>query len=318
MSEYSGYLVFNQIHQLESDFELSNISRCFDDETNEQSDPLQLEDSIKEVLLPARTVDQPVPREFLRIMDDEVRWFRYKVREFTEETGIDSDGEQTTVHIPNNRICDIFITSKGYVFFKGTKSDLNRVTDGFYTKLRDNGLDSTATELEFDPDFFLWLIYNQSQDISGSLLISRLTDAEVVGEQDAVGRVNQVSGSDNVARSAPVLTGLLRGKKITMVGGIFEVGGIQMSVDIRSEGRIHIKSDKDISKLESEGRIVTSVSFLHEFCNLYDSWKSLPNSERYPPTAFFNQIYEGLGEAGFNLEFSVESVLEEYKQKRGE
>ncbi|MFY4811615.1 hypothetical protein ACOJIV_02760 [Haloarcula sp. AONF1] len=321
MPEFSGYLVFNQIDRLRGEVDLDALSSQIPFESKGENSPKEPRRSIREVMLPARTVDEPVPREFLRVLDEEVRWFKYTLEEFRAEEGIDEDGEISTFYVREQIECDIFITSDGYVFFKGSQSDLQHVVELFYERLREVGAADNSRQLEFSSDFLLWLLYmyNSGDSPPAEVEVDQLTDARVVGPpNESGGRSNRVSGSTDVGRSAPILTGILAGKQISMLGGVFTVGGLSLNADIEESGRVHIKSEYDMVQLESEGRVVSSVTFLRELCNLWEQWRDLPPSEQFPPDEFFEQMYHDLNAAGVEVQFSLEPIIEEYRQKRGE
>ena len=140
----------------------------------------------------------------------------------------------------------------------------------------------------------------------------------MTGEGDRLGEINRVSGSRDVSRSAPVLTGILTGKELEMLGGVFQISDLQLRADIESQGRIHIKSKSGIEHLSEEGRVISAVMFLSAFCELYATWIELDQTNRYPPAGFFEKIYKNLEEVGVGFNQSIEPVLERYKDKRGE
>ncbi|QGA81816.1 hypothetical protein [Halomicrobium sp. LC1Hm] len=320
MPEYSGYLVFNQIYKLESEIDLEKFSKEFTFNTEQRGTPSEPQRSVSEVMLPARTVDEPLPREFLRILDEEVRWFKYTIEEFREQKGLDDQGEPATFYVRDERNCDIFVTSDGYLFFKGPSGIVDESTQMVLKRLETSELNTLFEEVEFTPDFLLWLmyVYNSNNSLPSKIQIKRLTDAKVIGDQSEFGKSNRVSGSVDASLSAPVLTGILVGKDMAMIGGIFNLEGVMLTVDVESDGRVHIKSGQDLSEFGSEGRIVSSITFLRELCILWEHWCSLPPNKKYPPDDFFINSYERLQSAGVNVDYNIDPVIDEYRQKRGE
>ncbi|WP_158055873.1 hypothetical protein [Halorussus halophilus] len=318
MVDYNGLLLFNQIHQLSSPIELDSFGNKLTMEIKDEVEPTQKQESIEEIFLPARTLDEPLPKYFFRFLDEECRWFRYTVRELKAEEGINTDGDLSTFYKPEERTCDIFLTSGGYVFFRGAKSEIQGFVDRFYSRLRDIGINRHHKEIRFDSDYLLWIFYHYrlNKSLPTELGVDLLTDAKVVGDRDRVGSFNRVSGSTDVGKSAPVLTGILNGKNISMLGGVFTLDGIKITADIEVDGRIHIKTDNTINQLNQEGRIVTSVVFLQGLCKLREHWQKLENSKRYPPIEFFEEISDNLENAGVEVQIAIEPVIEEYRKKR--
>ncbi|WP_222915138.1 hypothetical protein [Natrinema sp. SYSU A 869] len=233
------------------------------------------------------------------MFDEECRWFRYTIKEYKPQEGLDESGDLSTFYTPDTRSCDIFVTDSGFVFFRGSQSNVDEFTHLFYQSLRDQGVDAVPDEIRFDPDFFLWLFYHYrfQNRFSSDLSIEQLTDAKVIGERDMIGGVNRVSGSADAARSAPVLTGILSGKHLSMIGGIFGVRDISLRADIETEGRIHIKSKDGIKHLESEGRIIVAVSFYKNYVpygNTGKIWKFQAGIHRILSLRKFMMTYKML------------------------
>jgi hypothetical protein len=317
MPDYTGQMVFNRIEKIPAEFDFKQLSEEIPYERESGPATTQQDENLEEIYLPSKTLDQPLPKEFFRILDEEVCWFRYTIREYQEEQGYTEDGNRSTYYKPIDNSYDLFVTSDGYIFYRAPRSRISKCVEFFHNRLNDLGISPDPEAIEFEADFLLWLLYQSESliDISPKIEIRKLTDAEVVGEEDLVGSSNRVSGSANVTKSAPVLTGLLRGKRISMLGGSFLLDRISLYADIEAEGRIHIKSEYDFKNLSPEGRIVTSITFLKEFCELWDNWTQLDSEEKYPPTEFFREIYSNLERAGVQV-ISPDQIVKEYEQKR--
>jgi len=313
--DYEGYLLFNDIRKLSPDVEVKEIVQAFEQDGLPSDD-----EELKQVLLPPRALDEPLPQEFFRAMDEDCWWFKYTRREFEEQQGYDEDGELRTIKIPSEKSCDVFITSGGYLLTRGSASTAHQFTDRIMQFLGELGFPQDHEEIEFDSDFLVWLIYQtQLPKQSGAAVsIERLTDAKVIGDTDVHGRVNRVSGSQNIARSAPVLTGILSGKTLSMLGGIFRIDDVTLRADIEAEGRIHIKVDQDITHLESVGRVIVAVQFAQRLCSIFDDWRNTDVQNKYPPENFFEETYQNLKDAGIDVQFSIEDTLKYYREKRGE
>jgi len=313
--DYEGYLLFNDIRRLSPDIDIEEVV-----EKLEQHSIQSRDEEIKEVLLPPRALDEPLPKEFFRMMDEDCWWFKYKITEYEEQQGYDEEGELRKIKIPSEQSCDVFITSGGYLLTRGSAADAPEFTNRVIEIIDELGFSQDHEEIEFDSDFLIWLIYQTESPQSQSLDISieRLTDAKVTGKTDIFGQENRVSGSQNVARSAPVLTGILARKAVSMLGGIFRIDDVTLRADITSEGRIHIKVDRDIAHLGSAGRVIAAVQFAQRLCNIYSEWKDGGVQNRYPPDDFFEQTYRNLNDAGIDLTFSIDETLEYYRDKRDE
>jgi hypothetical protein len=327
IDEYEGYLLFNQIRKLPPEYETSEIARALegadfsDWDVRMRKHPSEApNDRLKQVFLPARVLDEPLSKEFFRAMDEDCWWFKYTRQEFETQEGYNDEGELTTIRIPSERSCDIFLTSSGYLLTRGAAREAHEFTYSLISKLQDIGIDGDYDELTFNTDFLMWLIYRYqtAENESEAITINRLTDAKVIGETDAHGRENRVSGSRDITRSAPVLRGILSGKRVSMLGGLFIINNVMLRADIEMEGRIHIKTDKDIGYLEPPGRMIVAVQFADKLCQLYTKWEQGEFEDKYPPSEFFTDTYEDLDTAGVELDFPIDEVLENYQSKWGE
>lgn len=314
-AHYEGYLLFNDIRRLTPKTDVKDVLDAF------EQYPQDVENNeFKQIFLPPRALEEPLPREFFRAMDEDYSWFKYLRRDFQTQEALDEDGDLITVRIPSERTCDVFLTSDGYLFTRGSLSDARHFTNKVIPYLEEFGYIKSQEKVEFHYDFLIWLIYQmQSQEsYQNEINIEHLTDAKVTGANDAYGGINRVSGSQNIAQSAPVLTGILAGGQVTMLGGIFSIGDVSLRADIESKGRIHIKATQDITSLESSGRVIVALEFAQRMCSMYDSWIQSDVLNKYPPVEFFDEIHQNLKVAGVGVDFSIEETLQYYRSKRGE
>jgi len=317
--EYDGYLIFNRISSIRGEPDFSRLEQILKSNPRDGDWPDE-RIKTKQILLPDRAVDEPIPRELLRIYDDNIRWYKYTIEKPREVKGYDEEGNLNTYYEIDETECDIFFIEDRFIAFRGSKPDVEEVSGRVYNRLQEVGQDLFFEDIEFGPDFLLWLFsrYHDGKPIPGDLEIQSLTDAKVEGGSDQIGQSNTVSGSVDVTRSAPVLLGILNQKRLSMIGGDFFINGVSMDVEIASPGKIHVKASNDIQNLNSSGRVITSLSLIREICSLWEYWLDLDPRDKYPASSFFKEFYKSLNRSGVEVSVDIDPVVREYKQKRGE
>lgn len=318
--EYDGYLVFNSILKINRQdsppLENSDVMEAlpsFDIETSAD----QMGDGFEAVPLSNYQFD---PELFADVSDfsDQVYRLMYKSTSPERIIGLDDNRNEIEIEVQTVDTVDCYLVSGEYILIRGSKSDVNTVSNKISESL--DGIADTE-ELFLSRDFLLWLLYqyNSSDSRAGSIWLTEFTDAEFDNEEsDNFGRVARVSGSTDILRSTPVLMSILRGTKISSLGGIFILEEAnEIFADISEDGRIHIKANSgDIKDEPDIHRLIYSLRFVLEIAHLYYSWEELSGEDKYPPTEFFEQLYRECERQGAELTFSPEEVIEEYRKKR--
>lgn len=304
--EYDGYLVFNKIIQLEGSDDAGLVDGL------PQYDEKSPGEGFEEVNLTGKNIENSFLTESTEI--SEVELYRYIYEDLnTAEAYV--DGSLQTVHIPNKKTADVFKVNDR-VFIRGGKQEIHELE----STLLSLSSSRQFTTIEFESDFFLWLLYRDFADnsIDEDIQISNLSDAKVSGKKDSLGKFNSVSGSTNVLESAAIVAGILSGNHLEMLGGDFTLlDSYNLRVSISNQ-RVHIKAADDIRNLPDIERILVSLKFLNEFCDLYNRWLALDSEDKYPPNDFFNKLVEFLEEREVNINYPVYRTISEYEIKRGD
>jgi len=316
--EYSGRLVFNGLSHLAEIDKKTDLREIYSKLPHyESGTPFEPGEGFNLI----NFTDFPEYRDLnpeLTQHADSMLHFVYKREKYTEEQMVNSDGETEQVFTKDLDTVDIFLTKSGHMMFMGAKNIVKQAQDKVHAILVDQ---MPIEELELQSDFLVWLFYKhqQKQNISERLRTDRLTDAKVSGEADVFGSTRRISGSTDLLRSPPIITALLQNESLETIGGDFVcLGNYHISSDISKNGRIHIKSRGEIQHSSDLRRVVLSSLFVNEVLDAYDTWLKMEPKQKYPPEEFFTRLYTRLEELSVSLEFPLDRVIENYKQKREE
>ncbi|WP_227380866.1 hypothetical protein [Haladaptatus halobius] len=224
----------------------------------------------------------------------------------------------TTEQVPTIRersSFDVYWAFPDYLFIRADKTKAETAGELLSLTL-DEYL--SMNEIEFDPDFLLWLFAKEknSEGLPGNLSINMLTDAEIRGsEPDLLGQRSKVDDSTDITKSALVLINVLQQKAFVALEGVFGLSDKFVRARVSNDGRVHVKADHAIHGSSDIERMAISIAFLREFTSLYESWKGLDDEYRLPPLEFLTDIYEECKRQGVEVTFSIDSVIEEYRQK---
>lgn len=225
-------------------------------------------------------------------------------------SGVDTDVREVNHY-------DIYWDYPKYLFIKGNKTQSRRASEivnytlGEYLKSR---------EIKFHPDFLLWIFYQfkaGDSRLNDEFRVNLLSDAEIEGDQeDRYGKRSRVDKSTDITKSTTVLIGLLRGKNLTRLEGVFEVSNKYVKANIEVGGRVHVKASHAIEAGNALHRMSLTITFLRELISLYEDWEDLPGEDKFPPIDFFKDLYDECKRQGAELTFSYDEVIETYRQKR--
>lgn len=317
---YGGQLVFNGIHKtnvLDPEFD---FGRVVDEELVDYS-PGSIQDPGRGYkLIPFADFledDHRVDTEIERLLG-EIHAFRHLREdwEYKEVQSREGSNEERPTKTGTSTF-DAYWASPDHLFIKGNKTEASQADD-LLSKTLDPFLEIRS--LNFAPDFLLWLFSREKngQQLPGDLSINMLTDAEIRGEEeDFFGQKSKVDDSKDVTKSPHVLMGVLKQKGLVALEGVFGLAGKFVRARFSEEGRVHIKADHAIQGSSDVERMAISIAFLREFSELYEHWKNLDKDQQYPPTDFFTDIYDECKRQGVDIQFSIDDVIEEYRQKGG-
>ncbi|GAA0217387.1 hypothetical protein [Halobaculum roseum] len=316
---YDGQLVFNGLHTttvLDADFDFEEV---VDTELINFSPGTMSQPGRGYTTIPFLELLEEEPRvsDSLQASLGEIKTLRY-IEEQWEELEVEIDGvvEEKPTKAGQSTF-DAYWARPDFLFVRGDKTN---------ARLAKQLLESTLNDyieldpVTFSPDFLLWLFSQEKnqQSLPGQLSVNMLTDAKFEGDEpDLFGKQGRVSDSTDVTKSIPVLMGVLRQMGIVELEGVFNLAGMFVRARISSEGRVHILADHAIEGSPDIERMAISIAFLQQFTELYGEWKQMDGEQRYPPEQFFIDIYEECDRQGVDIQFSIDQVIEEYRQKGG-
>lgn len=261
--------------------------------------------------------DEPRVSEQIEVLLEKTNALQYseEIWEY-QEVEVDSEVQQAPAKTGLSSF-DAFWAKPDYLFVRGNKTEAKQAGDLLSAKF-DEYLN--ITEIEFSPDFLLWLFSKEknSERLPGQLSVNMLTDARFESDEpDLFGQQGRVEDSTDVTKSTPVLMGVLRQMGIIDLEGVFSIAGVFIRARISSEGRVHVLADHAIEGSPDIERMAISIAFLKELINLFDQWVDMEGEQKYPPEQFFEDIYEECERQGVEIRFSIDDVIREYRQKGG-
>lgn len=314
---YDGLLVFNGIYTtsvLDSDFDfestLSDDLVTFEEGTYDSPgrgyQVFPFEDLVRNSGQVSREVQQQI---------GDIEAFRFREEEW-DYNEVDQGG--TVEKMPTKEGMtqfDGYWSVPDYMFIKGNKSQAD-----YAKKLLNEALSESLKlrEIKFDPEFLLWIFSKEknSEPLPLDLSVNMLTDARIQGtERDQFGKEQKVDDSTDITQSAHILISVLRQKGLVALEGVFGVGNRFVRARVSREGRVHIKAEHAIKEANELERMALSISFLSKFSTLYHHWKGLSGEEKHPPIQFFKDIFEECKKHGVEITFSIDDVIEEYRNK---
>lgn len=315
---YDGWLVFNglfsvEVHDDKSPDELvESLTQYEDPEVGEKAEGYQ-RGEFDDRLQTTGDLTWSLQR-----LGDRLCPFRYKRTRWETQSGVGDDGTRTTINKPNHDEIDIFWdTDNDLMIFRGQKAFLSQnrkeLRGGLSEKV---GIE----ELNFDHDFFLWMLYRKfiGQGLTSDLSIRKISTVGTTSDSvDNTGQGVRVQNSKNVLRSVPAISAILDQKKPRELECEFILGNQAVRAQIEFGGKVHVKvTDSEIESLSDLRRMGVSLQFIFELLYQYQAWKRLPTTEKYPPEKFFYELAEVAKEEGYELTGQLRRVPEEYKRKR--
>lgn len=313
---YDGFLVFNGLYStdvLDPDFDFNDIVQNVlgDFERGEPDQPMSGYEPLEfgEMVQGSHLVSPNIQSEL-----SNVRAIRHRYEEW--ETRESPSGEEVPTRLV--RSFDLYWDYPEYLFIKGDKTQASRASQIVNYEMSEF---INSRKVEFSPDFLLWLFYQEKRGdpISENLDISLLSDAAIEGEkEDMYGKEVAVDRSTDITKSTNILSGILRGKDLIGLEGIFSAQGNFVKASIEVEGRVHIKVSQDIANVEDIQRMSLALLFLRELLTLYEHWEKQSPSEKIPPPEFLEDVYEECKRQGEEPIFDFDHVMEQYRDKRAQ
>lgn len=314
---YDGRLVFNGLYSteiLDPDFDLEttveeglkDFARGTNEEPGSGYHMLDFTERISE--------SPDISRQIKSEMEG-IHGIRYQYEEWNEREVESMNGDGTEYrNVRTTDSVDVYWDSPNYLFIKGNKTEARQAGSLIESKLGDY---IRTREIGFASDFLLWILsqYKNGEQLGEELSAKLLSNARIEGEEDRFGRSNRVDDSTDIAKATTILMGILRGKEMAFVEGIFGMHGKFVTAKIETGGRIHIKAEQDIEGSSHLERMALSVCFLKELLAVYDYWQSLPSEDKYPPVEFFQNLYEECERQGAEVTFPVDEVIRRYREK---
>jgi len=314
---YDGRLVFNGLYSteiLDPDFNLEttveeglkDFARGTNEEPGSGYHMLDFAERISE---------SPDISRQIKSETEDIYGIRYQYEEWHEREVESANGDGTEYrNVRTTDSVDVYWDSPNYLFIKGNKTEARQAGSLIESKLGDY---IRTREIGFASDFLLWILsqYKNGEQLGNELSAKLLSNARIEGEEDRFGRSNRVDDSTDIAKATTILMGILRGKEMAFVEGIFGMHGKFVAARIETGGRIHIKAEQDIEGSSHLERMALSVCFLKELLAVYDHWQSLPSEDKYPPVEFFKNLYEECERQGAEITFPVDDVIKRYREK---
>jgi len=319
--EYQGNLIYNRIYRTdvgEKDIPIKDMKTIFEENLPEFSEGTAENpgSGYKNINLKKYLEDSEIENDILTEKENLVS-IRY-IYEKWREMEIPVNGEREVRKIPEERNVDIYWVYPNYVFVRGQKRPSKKTGKVIQDKVPRIEFD----QIQFHRDFLLWIIYKyeEGESIGKELEVKTLTDSETRGDRDRYGKRQIVHGSTDISKSIPIIIGILREKKLSMLEGTFKFKNRLVNAEIDTDGRIYLKVSRSafLKDVDDITRISTSIEFIRKFIDLYEDWKQLPDKEKYPPLKFFKYLYEEARKGGIQINFSIDGLLKEYAEKRGE
>lgn len=233
---------------------------------------------------------------------------------------VDEKGDQTSAWVRSTEEAYVYWMYPDFILIQGSQGKVEPTERRINSAL---GGDVDVDDLRFDPDFFLWLLYRHSEPgeyIPGPISIEDLSSSEVYGDLEQFGHRGRIEDSSNIAESLPIIAALLQEMEFRMMEGFFGVNGSSLKVQIRTEGRIHVKVAGAIDDAETKlKRVLLALRFVSEFVSLYQEWREeMDPTDKYPPLTFFDDLAGTAARNNAEFSFDVDDLIQEYEDKRGE
>ncbi|WP_155119458.1 hypothetical protein [Halomicrobium katesii] len=278
-----------------------------------------------------------LPRELEEVLDQS--WdVEYKHEKFdTPDDLVDTDGNPVKGWVAEDWSAYVYWYPGEFLIIQASQSKLNEVEDKLFPvvgrtnfEVNDSGAENGddgnsdsngAEEGLFSPEFLQWLVWKYDTLGSASKLgINELTDAAMSGNLGDFGRTNEVSESDNITNSHPIIAGMLENRKFEEIEGVFEIHDHEIDAQIYRDGSIRVMAQEAIGDATQYVRILLANLFMKRVLEVYLQWRSMPPEEKYVDPEYFKDLHEkakDMPEAA-TYDFGFESLVLHYANLRNE
>jgi len=338
--EYDGRLVFNGIRETKvssNNLEEMREELLFDLPEFERGSPNNKKRGFEEIDLSGiaeaqneTSIDGPILDEDLtelaeNIVDRKYIWESYAGTGDNVEF-VNEEGDRTSAWIRSTDEAYVYWAYPDFMFIQGAQTRVEETEGRINAAL---GEDADVTDVSFDPDYLLWLLYRHDyadDGIPGAISIDQLNSSEVQGDLEQYGHRGRVEDSTNIGESLPIIAALLQEMDFRMMEGWFSLNGYSLKAEIQTtsrqveSSRIHIKVEGAIDDAETYlKRALLGLMFVREFTDLYQEWRDeMDDMDKYPPFKFFDDLAGTAASNNVDLNFDVDDLIEEYEEKRGE
>lgn len=334
---YTGHLVYNEVcrtNQIGDDHDLPTLTSELEGELLEilpdfeQGKPLSPGKGYEKLLLRDHTTESGLPSETKEFINSLV-CLQYLQEDFDSQEAF-VDGERKDVQVSTVKDSNVFWDFDQYMLFRGSESDASAAKGQTQTAL---GESFGVHSITFSGEFLLWMFYQAHQDpqLSDTLKIEQLQDAEVTGSPDAYGREATVHESDDIKQSPAILLGILNGKDLSMLEGDFTLDLDSTSSEdkytkatIRTEiqrNKIQVKASKaGLSNASKVEKLSLATHITREFAALYEYWADLDphNSDKHVPPTFLVELIRTCRDKEIRYEHTPTTLLEQQASLRGD
>jgi hypothetical protein len=331
--QYDGHLLFNEFGYT-VDVERGSLTGV----------PREIENSLLGDMLdtfdigtsrePGEGFERSLIRDYANDLPPETQEFieslvalNYKIESFdTEEAEV--DGERRNVKLPDVNSANLFWQSPDNILVRGAEGSAEEARSQTQNWLSGN---ASVQTVRFKHDFLFWLFYKhfENKELTESLEIDRLADAQAEGQEDILGKSNIVEEAPDVKYAPNFLLCLIHGKSISMLQGDF-VLRTGPSDNQEETIRVEIRPEKIYPKASKAGlrnsqpaeKMAFATHTANELINVFKRWDELPpeNSDKYPPPDFIAEMVRRCHEQGVDIhnQSTVLQVLEQQANRRGE
>lgn len=319
---YQGWLVFNGLYTTESygegsEDDVEDVVEAFDQYNG--GTPIESDSGLERINFANELKQIDEINEQLERLADQTLSFEFTDEKWVETFGYNEEGEEQIFYTEeHDNLIFFWNYVDGTMMLKGDKQSLNKKSDQLQGSLAD---DFRMESIDFDYDFFLWLIFNEYTDgglsAGSDITIRKITQSETIESNPTDDERISVEGKDNLLHSVVFIAPVLNGKKVDSLQGQFLIGSRQVTAKIGFGGRVHVMiGDTPMESWEDIRRMGTALLFLSELTDLYQTWKNLSPDQKYPPGSFFDDLADEADNEGWRLRFDPEELKQEYERKR--
>lgn len=222
----------------------------------------------------------------------------YKVNYIIESSG-DSDYFVDIFFVPTiNLIIVNGPKNKGNTVLEILNKTLKKFKEDYRNKF-------DYAEINFNPEFFLWLIFkkNIESSLSNDITIKKFYNFSTEDFPNAEGHLNpsniprEISTADgNNIITLPIIYGLLNNRDFSRLSGIFSYKNNEFDIrltifpGITHKSIFFIKSTKCLKNKNYCDKIKLTIPFINEFVKIFEEWNSLDDIKKYPSEEFINEL----------------------------